>query len=545
MGSALLSVAVQFGVPSAFVVALALRWLYLRGVRRSMLRSVAAAPADEAPRVAADPPSRPLEIVSASAPPRAAVRTAWRGPWVAVAVHVCAGFAFALAVTWAWVKAGGIDFSWDGLLLFSLFYFWPVVIVVGLVATVTWRAAAVAPLVYAALFIPAAAWMMRGTTLTVAQVAQNWWNINGISTLLVLAFLARPIKAVGPIVVALMMAAVAGVFATADVLTDQDAVEWVAMLATNLGFSGDVGGIATGLIAFALGAVFAVLIAYIVLRIIGRLYRAQWISDQSIQIDAVWLVFAIEYSHTDWPFAGFGAFLVYGVVARVGLRLFVSRGKADIQAPRLLLLRVFALGSRSESLFRSFSLLWRYTGSMRMIAGPDLANATVEPHEFLDFLAGRLQRRFITGPAVLEQRLAETQLRRDPDGRFRVSTFFCHADTWQSVLRRLARESDLVLMDLRGFTSTNQGCIFELNELLDAVSLRHLLLLVDDTTDEAFLTQVLQHGWRQISAGSPNRADAAPQVRIYRLAGSGAEGSGALVATLAGAYSAKLEPAAV
>src|SRR5262249_12244201 len=230
----------------------------------------------------------------------------------------------------------------------------------------------------------------------------------------------------------------------------------------------------------------------------------------------------------------------------IGLRLFQPRGKADAHAPRLLLLRVFALGSRSESLFRSFSLLWRYTGSMRMIAGPDLANATVEPHEFLDFLAGRLQRRFITGPAVLDQRLAETQLRRDPDGRFRVSTFFCHADTWQSVLRRVARESDLVLMDLRGFTSANQGCIFELNELLDAVRLRHLLLLVDDTTDEAFLTEVLQQGWRRISAGSPNRADAAPQVRLYRLAESGATGIGigTLGATLARVHSGKLAPVA-
>src|SRR5205814_8172025 len=112
------------------------------------------------------------------------------------------------------------------------------------------------------------------------------------------------------------------------------------------------------------------------------------------------------------------------------------------------------------------SLLWRYTGSVRLIAGPDLANATVEPHEFLDFLAGRLQRRFISGSAALEQRLAETPLRRDPDGRFRVSSFFCHADTWQTVLRGLARQSDVVLMDLRGFGRTNEGCSYELNELL-------------------------------------------------------------------------------
>src|SRR6185437_14166550 len=146
---------------------------------------------------------------------------------------------------------------------------------------------------------------------------------------------------------------------------------------------------------------------------------------------------------------------------------------------------------------------------------PDLATATVEPHELLDFVGGRLQRRFITGPAALDQRLAETSLRPDPDCRFRVSNFFCHADTWQMALRRLTRNSDLVLMDLRGFTSTNKGCIFELNELLDAVRLERLLLVVDHTTDEVFLTQVLQQGWVRISASSPNRTDACPRVRLY------------------------------
>jgi len=544
MGPILLIVAVQIGAPSALVVALALRWIYLRGVRRSMLRSVAAAPADEASSGAAEPPEQPLAIAPASAPPRAAVRSAWRGPWIAVAVHVCAGIAYAISVTLAWAQLTGVDYSWYAVVLFSPFYAWPLVIVVSLIATVTWRATALVVLIYVALFIPPVAWMMEGTTVTVAQLGLNWWNINGIGTLLVLAFLARPIRAMGPIVVALVMAAVAGVFETADVLSNEDVLIWVANAASSIGLGGSAGGLAAAVILFALAAVVAALLSYLVLRLIGRLYRGQWISDQSIQIDAVWLVFAIVHAPSEAPFAGLVAFLVYEALARVGLRLFLPRGKADSQAPRLLLLRVFALGSRSESLFRSFSLLWRYTGSMRMIAGPDLANATVEPHEFLDFLAGRLQRRFITGPAVLDQRLAETQLRRDPDGRFRVSTFFCHADTWQSVLRRLARESDLVLMDLRGFTSTNQGCIFELNELLDAVRLRHLLLLVDNTTDEAFLTEVLQQGWHRISAGSPNRADAAPHVRFYRLAGSGATAIGTLVATLASVHSGKLAPVA-
>ena len=76
-------------------------------------------------------------------------------------------------------------------------------------------------------------------------------------------------------------------------------------------------------------------------------------------------------------------------------------------------------------------------GQIRLIAGPDLATSTVEPHEFLDFLSGKLGRRFISGPETLARRLSETEQRRDFDGRYRVDDFFCHDDTWQMVLKRL------------------------------------------------------------------------------------------------------------
>ena len=545
----------EFAVPLAVVVSLALRWVYLRVVRRSMLRPVVemTAPTDEASPTPqtfpapADPPSQRLEIVPAATPARDAVRAACRGPRIAVTVHAVAGLAYAFAMTsaWAWAANG---YEWEADLLYILWpmivwFVWPLVIVVGLVAPVSWRAMSVVVLIYAALFFVSMTWLTQGTGITLPMVALNWWNMNGIGTLLVLAFLARPIKAVGPIVVALMMAPTAGVFGMAHLLTHQRPLEWVVLIATKLGFSGHVGGIAAGLIVFVLAAVATGLVGYIGLRGIGRLYKAQWISDQSLQVDAVWLVFAVAQVPGE-PFAGLAAFVIYELVVRLGLHVFCPGKRADSRPPRLLLLRVFSLGRRSESLFGAFSLLWLYTGSVRMIAGPDLANATVEPHEFLDFLAGRLQRRFITGPAALDQRLAETSLRRDPDCRFRVFEFFCHADTWQTVLRRLVRESDLVLMDLREFTSTNKGCIFELNELLDAVRLERLLLVVDRMTDEGFLTDVLQQGWVHISANSPNRTNARPRVRLYRLDGAGAQGIAKLVATLAGSHGRSLAPAA-
>jgi hypothetical protein len=113
----------------------------------------------------------------------------------------------------------------------------------------------------------------------------------------------------------------------------------------------------------------------------------------------------------------------------LGFALFGERPAGA--EPKLLLLRVFSLGKRSARLFNAFGRLWRHVGQIRLIAGPDLATSTVEPHEFLDFLSGKLDRRFISGPETLVRRLSETEQRRDFDGRYRVDDFFCHDDTWQ------------------------------------------------------------------------------------------------------------------
>src|SRR5262249_56194902 len=95
-----------------------------------------------------------------------------------------------------------------------------------------------------------------------------------------------------------MMGAVGGVLGWAEVRSDPDVSEWVATLATRLGLGGTGGGYTAIVVVFGGAALAAALIAYILLRLIGRLYRKQWISDQSIQIDAVWLVFAIMHAPT-------------------------------------------------------------------------------------------------------------------------------------------------------------------------------------------------------------------------------------------------------
>src|SRR4029077_1819779 len=109
---------------------------------------------------------------------------------------------------------------------------------------------------------------------------------------------------------------------------------------------------------------------------------------------------------------------------------------------------------------------WRYLGPIRLISGPDLAHATIEPDEFYDFLSGRLSRAFIKDKADLESRLCLDTNIADLDGLFRIQDIFCHDDTWKMTVSRLAGDADAVFMDLRGFTPSNRGCIFEIQQLI-------------------------------------------------------------------------------
>jgi hypothetical protein len=167
---------------------------------------------------------------------------------------------------------------------------------------------------------------------------------------------------------------------------------------------------------------------------------------------------------------------------------------AGRKSPTLLVLRSFSIGRDGERLFDLIDRAWRRVGSIQLIAGLDLARRTVEPHEFLDFVSGKLARRFIDGPAAMDQRLRERDLRPDRDGRFRVNDFFCYDDTWKMVLSRLVHDSDVVLMDLRGFSAQNAGCIFELHELVRLVPLVRVVFIVDGRTDERLLAETLGEG---------------------------------------------------
>lgn len=418
-----------------------------------------------------------------------------------------------------WLITAG--FSPGRFLWLLVCYAWPVVPTLVLVAATTRRDRIAINTGYFAIVALVAGFVLaRNDVLTLGELIFFWIFANGAGTVLLLTFLNRRVRAVGPIVLTFMVAGVTGAFVLVSISGESDSV--LRALVT-LGDMMGLGASALFVLMHVAGFVVFAFLGWRLLGWLGRRYQTKSFSDQSLTVDSTWLLFGIVQSITlafegwGWIFTGLVAFAAHYAITHVGFG-WASRSEAhDREAPTLLLLRVFALGRRSERFFDDLSKWWRRTGSMSLISGPDLVTTVVEPHEFLDFVGGRLSRQFVQGEADLERRLAGLDTELDPDGRYRVNEFFCHADTWQMTMRALASRSDVVVMDLRSFSPDNQGCQYELEQLIDIVDLARVVLIVDETTDRPFLEDTLQELWRGVASDSPNLLAAAPCARLLDL----------------------------
>lgn len=536
-----LTTALTGGLPAVLFVASSLTaatsvfllWLYRRATLRGMEQETGAAelPSKQSEMgKAATASYSPLTVKSqqgetfstTSAAAEAAYHRTVHSLRAAAVVYAVGGLVYALILAVPWMITAGDGFKLSRFLWLVVNYAWPIVLVVNLVAaTSRWEALSVACGYLATVIVVSLYGLAQSSEIFISELVFVWLFVNAPGTLLLLAFLHRRVRAVGPLVLAFMVAGVSGAFLTFLVVVNSKGLQRGIDAVGDMFGLGGLGGIALYVLLLVVGFAALGVLGRWLLRLIGRRYRAKRFSDQSLTIDSLWLLFGIVQPNTlafeglGWVFTGLVAFACYKLVTLAGFALLRRRAGSDISAPMLLLLRVFALGRRSERFFDAFSKWWRRSGSISLIAGPDLITAVVEPHEFLDFVSGRLSRQFVQGEADLERRLADLDRQPDPDGRYRVNEFFCHADTWQMTMRQLAKESDAVLMDLRSFSYTNQGCLYELEQLLDIVDLERVAFLVDETTDRPFLEGTLQRLWQRVDRESPNRRAESPTARLF------------------------------
>jgi hypothetical protein len=530
---AILIVATLLALPTS----LALLWLYRRAVLRSMRATAPGVRSPRAPPEPVPPPAtgqRPdLTIASYDRDPKSSLDPSARSFLSrlarsrrrAAAVYALGGAAFAVVMTSAFLVSSHIEFLPVRFLLLFWAYAWPVVFTTTLVLGSRLRTTLACTAGYVAVYIGLGALgVIRSPTFDWGQAALFWAVNNLPPSLLLLFFLNRRVRAVGPLVLVFMFLAVTG---AAVVVSLTGSSERLMRAAVNAGSA--VGLQATGVFVglHLLGFLLLGVVGWLALLWIRRRYEQKRVSDESLTFDAIWLMFGVNQSidlafeGAWWVLSGVVAFAAYKLATTLALSA-MTRSERNATNVRLLLLRVFALGRRSERLLEAVGAYWRHAGSIQLIAGPDLITKVVEPHEFLDFLRGRLARRFVDGPETLERRLSEMDLERDHDGRFRVNEFFCHDDTWRAVLSRLVSHGDTVLMDLRSFSPANAGVTFEVEAVLNQVRLERVVFAIDRTTSREYLGQVVEQTCGRLSPTSPNLGRPV-QLRLLEVEGSNSD----------------------
>lgn len=432
--------------------------------------------------------------------------------------YLAAGFAYAVVMTVAWMLLAGGPPSLGRILMLMTLYLWPSVIAICIVAAIGSEKLTLLGMYLLLLVVTFTTVLIRNPEFSLASACGLWLIINLPPSLFFLFFLQNRIRSVGPLVFAWMLCGVTGAVLFVQAANESDVLlRFIVKAAQPLG----LGTTSTFVAMHLAGFLLLVIAGWYLLKRIGDAYRQKRFSDRSITLDSMWLMFAViqsigfAFEGAPWILAAPVAYMAYRSVVSLRFRWSKYHSHPTSAPLELLLLRVFSLGRRSNLFFDNFSRLWRPVGIINMIAGPDLVTSAVEPHEFLEFAGGNLSRQFIRDQADLDQRLADLDRHVDPDGRYRVHEFFCHDDTWRMTMQRLAAESHAILMDLRSFSASNQGCLYELKVLLDTIDLRRIVFIVDKTTDSDFLENSLLTLWSELSKQSPNASLTDPTVIFF------------------------------
>jgi hypothetical protein len=440
-------------------------------------------------------------------------------------VYAAAGLCCSLVLSMgAMLEAGNYNFTvFCWLLAVNV---WPLIITLHLLVGWNWRKRRKIELVYASILLGLGAISQALHFRTgIPQMAVLFTIRNGPATLLVLLFSNRRVRSIGAVVLPLTLAVFAGAFVLVDIATTNRVL---SEYLTNLIAGSELKADSLELAIFALGFAVMAVPGWLLMRWLARRYEARRFSDQSLVVDSVWLLFAASHLVMMLSIASpasilttIGACPIYLAVKTLGFRWLRRFAPAQGTPPGLLVLRVFALQRKAERIFQPVAIVWRYLGGVYLIGGKDLAEATIQPHSFLEYISGKLASRFINDPQNLEERLRDLDASPDPDGRFRISDFFCSSSMWQMAVSRLMGISDVVLADVREFTIKSGGGVkFEIREVLNRFPVERCVFLVDGPATKSSLASVLKEAWETLLPDSPNFGREDRRVLAVDYAGS-------------------------
>jgi uncharacterized membrane protein (DUF2068 family) len=547
------------------VISAALLALYRRSVLRAMKKQ---APAQASPRIAE---SDSVSPVPANTPPlefnysnaKTSIPTPKSDAFYLklktvakkrVRIYALAGLGYAFVMSLFYFIANQIKFLPLRFLVTLWLFFFPVLFSIHLIIFYDKRLRRRFPLGYFLIYL----------IIIFMATFPDWENmipafsvfiwINAIPLVLSVVFLNRYTKVVAPLIMSFVFFVVIGIILAftygldplAETLTHSD--HWLVksfILLTRVIHPAALVPITLILLALA-GMLLIGVFGLFLVRWLRRQYSQKKISDQSLLIDSIWLIFALGHatflnpSEPEWIVSGLVAFLVYKLISVAGFSL-IKQKKPPERIPQLLFLRVFSLGKRSQSLYQAITALWRLGGNPIFITGPDLLTSTVEPHDFLDFLGNKLPQRFTDSEETLKRQIERADTTPDHDGNYRIHDFFCYDNTWKMALSHLTQESDVVLMDLRSFSSKNAGCKFEIAELINHTPINQVVFVIDKTTNDGFMRQTMTNAWERMHTNSPNRVSPG-KINLFEYTGKKANEIQYLLRALIAAANSAQQP---
>jgi hypothetical protein len=494
-------------------VSLVLIWLYRRTVERAMHAASAAGESATPFHVTAPPrvPGNPADLWNRERLQRLRLGL----------VYAVAGASAAAVWTWLYFRTPDLEFTWLRGFAVWYVYCWPVTATIITLLAIPWRRSlwVVAGYLTAGMLM-----IVVSSTISHLISGQAGFHVMAnlesfifllaleaaVPALIILVASNRRIRGVSPLALVALLIFTFSSIAAREI--------FVTLL--------DAGGLRKLLLAIGPNWWFmfaTVPVGYLCWRLLSLLnirYRRKSFSDVQLVVDLYWMivafVFSAQYASSfGWKgIIGLAGFVAYRAVAQAGLAMWPPPHEPGT---RLLILRVFGFRGRTEKLFDSVAQRWRFRGGVAMIAGTDLAARTIDPDDTLAFLAGDLRSRFVQGQQNLEEHLNLMDGSRDPDGRYRITEFFCHENTWSGALASLLGRSDAILMDLRGFSEKNSGCIFELRQLTTQQRLDDTVFVVDTTTDINLLERTI--------GAVEGKAATTPSLRLEKVeSGTTAEG---------------------
>ena len=268
-----------------------------------------------------------------------------------------------------------------------------------------------------------------------------------------------------------------------------------------------------------------------------HLQERQFLPSQVLHSHLCWgvltfyLVVAVRskfYGHRWWqPWAVVLAYIVYVGILHVSLHR-IRRARVDLPSKRLLLLRVFGAADKRESLLDWLEDTWRFVGRIDLIAGTDLVVRTLGSRMLEAFLLGRTDKQFLHTEVDVDRRLSQLRAEMEGDAKYPINSVYCYSSAWKGAVERLAPESEVVLMDLRGFSSKNQGCVFELSWIVQRLDLTRIVLLTDASTDHPALENLVHSAWASQPTDSPNASNMQPVLTVVDTARRSSASSHAL-----------------